>query len=87
MRSCFVCAVSADPDYYKIKYTPIFTGYRLNPPRTPATGHGIAALDANSVQGAFANPKFLTLTDPFRKSEPVEVLGGTIYLYPVNMTD
>ncbi|MFA6958665.1 MAG: hypothetical protein WC538_22580 [Thermoanaerobaculia bacterium] len=72
---------SADPTAYGIKYVNAFGGYAFGPPREPMTTPGVLAISATNLQGIYATPEIEPMLRELRKTEPMEVLGGTIYLY------
>ncbi len=79
----YLCYQSlADPHYYKLDYSPVFSGYH-NEEGLPVTRPGILAIDANSLQAVFSDDTFREMMQHVRTAEPVEVLGGTFYLYRV----
>jgi len=72
---------SADPTAYGIRYVNAFGGYAFGPPREPMTTPGVFAISATNLQGIYATPEIEPMLRELRKTEPMEVLGGTIYLY------
>lgn len=50
-------------------------------PTTLPTGKGIVAVSATHLQGMYVQPEALWFYDTLRAREPLDVLGGSIYLY------
>jgi hypothetical protein len=79
------CFSVVDPAHYGIRSLPLpggpgSAGVPHWPPRP-----GVVAVSATNLQGAYRMfwPRGEDLYAPFRKQEPIEVLGGSIYLYRV----
>jgi hypothetical protein len=72
---------SADPRGYGITYVNAFGGYAFGPPREPMTAPGVLAISATNLQGIYTAPELEPMLERLRDTEPVEVLGGTMYLY------
>jgi hypothetical protein len=72
---------SADPAGYGITYVNAFGGYAFGPPRAPMTTPGVLAISATNLQGIYTAPELEPMLRELRRTEPMEVLGGTIYLY------
>jgi 4-amino-4-deoxy-L-arabinose transferase-like glycosyltransferase len=70
----------ADPRYYGIEYTPMNFNWRMQPRGLPGPEPGVLAISAMLLQGTYVPPLRSQLSE-LRQEEPIEVLGGTIYLY------
>ena len=71
-----------DPEFYGINYTNLPGGYPFGPPVEQPQGEGIIAVSATALQGVYLGPEMYA---QLRAREPLEVLGGTIYLYKHNI--
>jgi 4-amino-4-deoxy-L-arabinose transferase-like glycosyltransferase len=75
----------ADPWAYGIKYTNFPGGYAFGPKWEKRFDPGIIAISATALQGIYTADLIDEATREqyaqLRRSEPIEVLGGTIYLY------
>jgi len=72
----------ADPLYY-VSATPLPGTWgsleEPQPPREP----GVLAISASTLQGIYLNPQLRLMYESLRmEQQPIDVLGGTIYLYP-----
>jgi hypothetical protein len=72
----------ADPEFYKINYHNLPGGYPFGPPVEQPQGECILAISATALQGVYLGPEMYA---QLRAREPMEVLGGTIYLYKHNI--
>ena len=72
---------SADPTAYGIRYVNAFGAYAFGPRRGPMNEPGVLAISATGLQGLHAVPEIQPTLDELRRSEPLDVLGGSIYLY------
>lgn len=72
---------SADPSGYGITYVNAFGGYAYGPPRAPLDEPGVLAISATYLQGIDLARELEPMIRELRESEPIEVLGGSIYLY------
>jgi hypothetical protein len=73
----------ADPHYYGIRYAPLPGGYHYDPP-PPQWPHGdcIVAVSATYLQGLHVDSElFEKFYRPLAKMRPIEILGGSIYVY------
>ena len=72
---------SCDPAAYGIKYVNVVGGYKWGPPPQLPYWPGVAAISATNLQGIYemnASEDFAAL---YRGRAPVQILGGTIYLF------
>jgi hypothetical protein len=78
----------ADPSYYGIDHHPTLLAYRWGgPPEPVQTGPGrVLAVSANNLQAVYArSPQQGEMLRLIRDGfTPIEVLGGTIYLYDLD---
>jgi hypothetical protein len=72
---------TADPASYGIEYTNIPPGYRYGPQTQWPSEPGVIAVSASTLQGTRLNPRLRQVWRRFASREPLEVLGGTIYLF------
>jgi hypothetical protein len=79
------CFSMIDPAHYGIRALPLPGG-----PSSAGTPHwpprpGVVAVSATNLQGAYRMfwPRGEDLYAPFRAQKPIDVLGGSIYLYRV----
>jgi hypothetical protein len=83
-RRLYLCYFGrADPAYYGFRYTNLPGGYRFGPPMTdpdPREG-GVVAVSATQLQGIYLGPDLRDFYAPYRHATPLEVLGGSIYLF------
>lgn len=75
-----------DPEYRRIKATHlpggyIFAQYTSNPPQIPSEP-GVLAVSATNLLGVYYGPDERQAYGQLMAHEPLEVLGGSIYLYP-----
>jgi 4-amino-4-deoxy-L-arabinose transferase-like glycosyltransferase len=70
----------ADPRYYGIEYTTMNFNWPMQPRGLPGPEPGVLAIGAMLLQGTYVPPLRGQLAE-LRRQEPIEVLGGTIYLY------
>jgi hypothetical protein len=71
---------SADPWFYGIRYTNMPGGYSLGPPVQAADTPGVIAISATALQGLYLGPLHRSYEWMLR-AEPMEVIGGSIYLF------
>lgn len=75
----------ADPAWYGLDYVNLPGGYALGlPVRLPASNErGVVAISATNLQGIYDRPDLplRLIYAGFRRQEPIEVLGGSIYVY------
>jgi hypothetical protein len=79
----------ADPSAYGIEYVNFPGGWMFNPKFEIRTDPGVLAISATNLQGIYLDPKAREAYAIVKKREPLEVLGGSIYLYqwpPAGMT-
>src|SRR5205823_1042556 len=83
-RELFLCYFgSAEPEYYGIKYTPLpgsdaprdLTDAKF--PNRP----GVIAISATHLQGIYLDEPLRNAYSLLSKQTPLDVLGGTIYLF------
>ena len=74
---------SADPTGYGIRYVNAFGAYPFGPQREPIDAPGVLAISATSLQGIRSLPELEPILEELRRSEPLAVLGGSIYLYRI----
>ena len=73
---------TADPAAYGIRYTNIPTGYWLGPPPESPSSPGVIAISATILQGPYLpRQKGQPSYAPLWNLEPIEILGGSIYLF------
>jgi hypothetical protein len=75
----------ADPGYYLKSYTPL-PGNSSSPlsPQMPA-GPGVLAISATNLQGIYLDePTRAMYRRLYEDNKPIDVLGGTIYLYQID---
>jgi hypothetical protein len=70
-----------DPAAYGIKYFNLPGGYVFGPPAQQPT-EGVIAISATNLQGTYMYPR---IYEALQTKEPLDVLGGTIYLYKHNI--
>jgi hypothetical protein len=75
----------ADPNYYVT--TRRFRKAELTAPPSIAEGEQVVAISATMLQGTFARGQAAQDYAMIRKHKPLEVLGGTIYIYPLPLRD
>ncbi|MGB7161043.1 MAG: hypothetical protein WBD40_23480 [Tepidisphaeraceae bacterium] len=72
----------ADPTYYGVTYRNMRGGYFLGPPFEPPRPDGVVAVSATHLQGIYLDEDLRRLYNGIWKQlKPIDVLGGTIYLY------
>ncbi len=73
----------ADPEYYKIRYTPLPGGYHYDAkPRFPdAYERCVLAISATNLQGVLEPPELRAYYQQCQKLKVREILGGSIYLF------
>jgi hypothetical protein len=71
----------ADPAYYGIDYINLPGGYRYGPPPQFPAAPGVIAISATHLQGIHLDPALRNYYAPLRRARPLEVLGGSIYLF------
>lgn len=73
---------TADPWAYGIDYVNFNEMYRFGPVDQPAgRGPGVLAVSATHLQTVYGEQRTRELFAHIRRQPPIEVLGGTIYLY------
>ncbi|MGK2859622.1 MAG: hypothetical protein ACSLFQ_20670 [Thermoanaerobaculia bacterium] len=72
---------TADPTNHDITYVNAFGAYAFGPPREPMDTPGVVAVSATILQGIRPLPGFEAILDELRRTDPLVVLGGSIYLY------
>jgi hypothetical protein len=71
----------ADPRYY-VRFHPLPGNIGLAAPLEPPTAPGVFAVSATNLQGMYLKPLELAIYRQLMATQrPIEVLGGTIYLY------
>lgn len=70
-----------DPAYLGIRYTNLPGGYKFGPPFQWPREPGVIAVSATQLQGIYLSPELRVYYAKLRDEPPIEVLGGTIYLY------
>jgi hypothetical protein len=86
----------ADPRYYGIRFTNMpagFAGYNVRdgqlvaPPKPTSRPNapGVLAISATILQGTYESGTEQDIYGPLRRSTPLAVLGGSIYLFEVNV--
>ena len=82
-RKLYLCYFgTADPRFYKLDFTNLPGGWPWMPETVPTQPGGVLAISATNLQGTY----FGTQARDFYQSliagrDPIQVLGGTIYLY------
>jgi hypothetical protein len=73
----------ADPWAYGIDYSNFPGGYGFGPPYKVRNDPGVLAISATNLQGMYVHddPQMQRFLAHLRATPPLEVLGGTIYLY------
>jgi hypothetical protein len=71
---------TADPASYGVQYTNVGAGYGFVPTTMP-TDPGVIAVSATHLQGMYVAPNLQWFYRALRTQKPIDVLGGTIYLY------
>src|SRR5439155_10919065 len=75
----------ADPWAYGIQYINFPNGYKFGPPEEVRMDRGVLAISATHLQGIYNNvpehPELRDIYGPLRDQKPIDVLGGSIYLY------
>jgi hypothetical protein len=72
----------ADPAYYGVTYRNLPGSYQFGPPYEPPRAPGVVAISATHLQGIYQEDDMLRVYRTIgQRLEPIEVLGGTIYLY------
>ncbi len=72
----------ADPAYFGIDYKNLRGGYFMGPPFEPPRPDGVVAVSATHLQGIYLEADLRRLyVGMWQNLQPIEVLGGTIYLY------
>jgi hypothetical protein len=72
---------TADPWAYGIEYTNVPGGYPRGPARQHAQEPGVLAISASKLQHISIDATLKTEYGALRNRKPLEVLGGTIYLF------
>jgi hypothetical protein len=60
-----------------------YGAYAFGPQRGPIDAPGVLAISATSLQGIRSLPELEPMLEEMRRSDPLAVLGGSIYLYRV----
>ena len=71
----------ADPWAYGIEYTPFPGGYAFGAKPIISGDPGFLAISATILQGIYNDPDLRDAYARLHELEPVEVLGGSIYIY------
>jgi hypothetical protein len=71
----------ADPWAYKIDYVNFPGGYKYGPQETVSTDPGVLAISATYMQGIYQEGPLRDTYARLENYQPIEVLGGSIYLY------
>jgi 4-amino-4-deoxy-L-arabinose transferase-like glycosyltransferase len=71
----------ADPWAYGIRYVNFPGGYRFGPDYEVTSDPGVLAISATHLQGIYTTDEMRDAYAPLRNVEPIDVLGGSIYLY------
>jgi hypothetical protein len=74
---------TADPRHYGIRYISLPGGYVLDPPPRTLTAPGVIAINTTVLQGIYSSTDSDTRAfyAPLRNRQPIDCLGGSIYLY------
>jgi len=72
---------TCDPSAYGIRYTNVPGGYVYGPQPQPPLAPGVAAISATKLQRLFGIDPSLDFATPFERAAPIDVLGGSIYLF------
>jgi hypothetical protein len=72
---------AVDPQYYGIKYIPLKGGFQFDKNPTLPSVPGILAVSASNLQGVFVNPEVTDFYKSLLDLRPMNVLGGSIYLF------
>ena len=80
---------TADPNYYGLRYTNLPGSMAPAPKAGDRTGKPLApnaiwAISATNLQGTYLPPETRRMYAPFLATSPIEVLGGSIYLYDLS---
>jgi hypothetical protein len=86
-RNLYLCYFgTAEPEYYGIRYDPLPGTF--SPKKVPAatpmlmpTQPGVIAISATNLQGIYLSGDLRRLYAPLKDQTPLEVLGGSIYLF------
>ena len=71
----------ADPAHYGIRYYNLPGGYVMNPEQYLPNSPGVIAVSATILQGIYLSPEHEALYRELRGRQPLDVLGGSIYLF------
>lgn len=71
----------ADPWAYRIDYTNFPGGYLFGPEIQASRDPGVLAISATNLQGIYADREFRDTYAKLKDYKPIDVLGGSIYLY------
>jgi hypothetical protein len=75
-----------DPAAYGIRYINVPGGYAFGPPPQLPHGSGVLALSTTHMQyDYFADPRRWAIWGLSPQSKPAKILGGSIYLFDVNL--
>jgi hypothetical protein len=79
---------TADPAHYGIHYLNLPGGELFGPAQLPTTP-SVIAISATNLQGIYPAKDFnlQTLYAPLRNAKPIDVLGGSIYLFDYPLSD
>jgi hypothetical protein len=74
---------SADPRAYGVRAIDLHSddGLGILTGRIPAPRGAVVAISATNLQGIHSDPPLRALMDRWRHRQPIDVLGGSIYLY------
>ncbi|MGA2584081.1 MAG: glycosyltransferase family 39 protein [Tepidisphaeraceae bacterium] len=81
-RPLYLCYFGfADPGYYGIQFTDMEHSGILDHLDRAGQAHAVFAISAVALQGAYMDAQRSARFAPFRRSQPFDVLGGSIYLF------
>jgi 4-amino-4-deoxy-L-arabinose transferase-like glycosyltransferase len=72
---------SVDPNVYGIRHVPLPTGWPWGTKSVDLREPGVFAISATNLQGIYMPPEWAQIFKALRQQKPLDVLGGTIYLY------
>jgi hypothetical protein len=72
----------SDPAAYGVRYTNAGIGYAFGlPGPAEPVGPGVFAVSASHLQGTYVPDEYRELYERLRRTKPIAVLNGTLYLY------
>lgn len=74
---------TADPNFHGIQYINAPGSFAPGPPGRLPSGSGVIAVSATHLQGIYLDPSLRRFYGLLQRQIPIEVLGGSIYLYRV----